>query len=302
MRFEFHLANAAAHNLASARIREQTRMALVCEGLHRLGHDAVIADYSSEFRSSNRWQFFCHLEGRLLDAVQVLPAETLLRSRPGDPTVAFKCSAGWSRDAQILQHCDVALFHEYDVTYEAHRKVLAVPFMVHDCIIEHFINTGLFDAYLADDVGAIREQYRVERDIVAGFLGVGHYGRKDKAAQLPDWCVFEFNDSPKFTPDAYLRWISRCQVGFNMEGETPKSYRFSELTLMGVVNAAPPCATRVTPELTERNSVLMKDWGDSDSVINALSRTNELIAAADECYRGGWSPAGQARQLARMLA
>ena len=90
MRFEFHLLNAAHGNSVAATIREQTRMALLCHGMRRLGHDAVIADYTSEFRASRRWQFFADLEGRLADAVQVLPTTALVNR--DKPVVAIKTS------------------------------------------------------------------------------------------------------------------------------------------------------------------------------------------------------------------
>lgn len=296
-RFEFHLQNAAGANSIPAKIREQTRMALICHGMRRLGYEATIANCSPEFRRSNRWPFFRYLEEKMPAAIQVVPAESH-KGQSARLTVGFKTSAAWKYDHLMLNICDVAAFHEYDPAVAKHKRLLPVPFMVHTDVMEHFIQSGLFEAYMNDDRETIRAHYRCEKDIVAGFFGAGHYGRKDKAAQLPNWCEFRFYDSPPCSPDEYLRWLARCQIGFNMEGETPKSYRFAELTLLGIVNAAPECATKVTPRLDSTNSILMRDWSDADALTEGLNRLDAIRAEADRCYLSGWSPTGQAKLIA----
>lgn len=290
--FEFHLQNAARGNSGIARVREQTRMALVCHGMRRMGYDAVIANCSQEFRQSNRWRFFHQLEGRNVGHVRVVPTEAH-RGESATLTVSFKTSARITYDHASLSICNLGVFHEHDPALAKHHKLLPVPFMVHTDVMDHWIEVGLFEAYMNDDLETIRKHYLCKKDIEAGFFGAGHYGRKEKAAGLPNWCQFRFYDSPPCTPEDYLRWIARCKVGFNMEGETPKSYRFSELTVLGIVNAAPECASKVTPRLDATNSILMRDWNDAESVTKGIECAAEIVSRADKCYREGWSPTGQ---------
>lgn len=299
MRFNFWLQNVAVNNTATAKIREQTRMACIAHGLDMIGCEVRICEVSDEFRQSNRWSYFERFYGRLSDAVNVYPAEESLHGV--HPDIGIKCCIGCAYDAVLLNRCGLLVAHENDEKYCGMKNLLPVPFLCFDKSIEYFIEQGLFSAYLNDDLETIRSHFKVEKTKQVCFAGVGYYGRHEMFANLPDYCELVLKDIPAMSSGEYLKWISGFKAGLSPSGDTPKANRFADLVVLGIATVSPPCPIAITPPLNRVNSILLKDWNDTDGLENGLGNVELIVAEADKDYRIGWSPIGQARQILKAI-
>lgn len=299
MRFNFYLENAATNNDATAKIREQTRMASIAYGLSILGCEVRICSVSSEFKQSNRWNYFKHLYGFIESAKRVHPAEESLHGVR--PDIGIKCSIECKNDDILLSRCGLLVAHENNEKHSKATNLLPVPFLCFDGTIEYFVDQELFSAYLNDDLETIRSHFKVNKTKQACFAGVGHYGRHKIFANLPDYCELILKEIAVMTSGEYLKWASAFKAGLSPSGDTPKANRFSDLVVLGLATIAPPCPIAITPPLNRVNSILLKDWNDIDGLENGLGNVASIVAEANKDYRDGWSPIGQARQIIKAI-
>ncbi len=299
MKFNFYLQNAAVNNDAAAKVREQTRMACIAYGLSTIGNEVRICSASDEFKQSNRWDYFKHLSGCLEDAKRVHPAEDAKHGVR--PDIGIKCSVGCQHDDALLDKCGLLVAHEHNEKRSGAKNLLPVPFLCFDGTIEYFVEQGLFNAYLDDDLDTIRSHFRTEKTKQVCFAGVGHYGRHKIFVGLPDYCELILKDTAIMTSGEYLNWLSSFKAGLSPSGDTPKANRFSDLVVLGLATIAPPCPIAITPLLNRVNSILLKDWNDIDGLESGLGNVESIVAEADKDYRDGWSPTGQARQILKAI-
>ena len=299
MKFNFYLKNAAGNNVVAAQIREQTRMASVAYGLSILNHEVRICNVSSEFQQSNRWDYFKHLYGSLESAKSVHPAEDAMHGVRVD--IGIKCSVECQHDDILLNKCGLLVAHEHNEKYSQAKNLLPVSFLCFDGTIEYFIEQGLFNAYLNDDLETIRSHFSVEKTKQVCFAGVGHYDRQKMFASLPNYCEIILKDEPVMISGEYLKWASSFKAGLSPSGDTPKANRFSDLVVLGLATIAPLCPIAIMPPLNRVNSILLKNWNDIDGLENGLGNVESIVAEADKDYRAGWSPMGQARQILELL-
>lgn len=304
-KFDFYLSNAAANNSPAARIREHTRMACIAYGLKRLGHDVLIVDSWHEFRESNRWRFFADMKGESRrDAITVKPAEYLMTGNH-HCDVAIKCSVKTSNDAALVSRCKVLVAHEYADSVADEERLLPVPFLVHDRVIDWFCESDVLEYYLDDDETLANwvNPFIAKRDFSIAFAGAGHYGRKEIAAKMEQWfpCEFILRDSPIMSGQQYMEWLSGHRFALVPNGDTPKTNRWAEACILGLVIISPEQRTKVVPPQTNENTIMPADWDDVDGIKAGMERWKEIVMNAWESYCEGWSPTGQARQICKWL-
>lgn len=296
MKFTFDMRNAAGGNTASARIREQTRMASLAYGLHLLGHDVRIVSCTEEFRASARFPVFSHLTGDDHGGLRVCPSDD---RAPCD--VLVKCSVGSRFDGAVLDRCRLLVAHEYDVKLEHHPKLLRVPFLLHDSVNEHFVQTGLMRAYLEDDLGVIRSHFAATKVGVLGYSGYCYKHRREVCAGAPEWADIRFYENPRMTAAEHIRWIMGFRAGLAIPGDTPKTYTHSLLAMLGIPIVSPTLRTTNEVPLTDANHIRLEGWGRVLELVES-GEADERARAMDESYKAGWSPLGQARLIAERLA
>ncbi len=199
MKIAFYLKNAAVDNTAGAQLREATRMGIFAWAFHQLGNNVSIYDVSDDFKASDRWAFFRPLF-RCSSGydMHVVPSESLTRRQHSGILVGIKCAVRARHekpypnyvephfDEPAIAIADLVVAHEHHPSHDG--KVLPVPFLVHDRVIEYLLKAELLDAYCRDNVDVIREHFAVEKTGVAGCCGAGHYGRIDCARPMGTWC------------------------------------------------------------------------------------------------------------------
>lgn len=302
MIFNFHITNAAGNNNREARIREQTRMACIARGLTFLGHDVRIVGASEEFRGSERYPHFKDLfSEHKVGALEVFPAETM-RNREHRVDVGIKCSVGIQDDALYLNLCQVLVAHEYDVKLDDDPRLLPVPFMVHDSCMAGFIADGMFNAFIRNDIRAIRERYGHKKAGLLGLRCCGWTKRKEFCADAPEWADIGFYDTPQMKALEHARWISGFRGGLCLRGDTPKSNLASLLALLGVAIVMQPIERRDTPRMDSRNTIQFGSWQQVLAELENDSRLSDIMAQATNDYIEGWSPMGQARLIAERLS
>ena len=318
-RFDFYLTNAAANNNEAAKLREQTRMACIAYGMSRLGHEVSIVGLPQILGMSNRWKYFSHLmNGASKHAISVYPAETILTGNK-DCDVAIKCSVKTDNDSLYIARSKLLVAHEYSDAIAEHDKLLPVPFLVHDRVIDSWCRDtvhvnlltpiDIMQHYLDDDLEEIRSYQRLIAPAglcaCIGFAGVGHYGRDEIVAKLeaalPGMCAFRLHGSPKMFAASYMDWMSSLKAVVCPCGDTPKTNRWAEAVVLGKPIISPLQRTRVVPAQTGDNTIMPADWDDTQAILDGLERCDEIVANADVCYRQGWSPTGQAKQICLSL-
>lgn len=308
LKFEFHLASAAARNTPTAQRREACRMAAVAYGLRLVGQEVAIANKPP--MDEKWWRPFAslpHTVGK--PDVVVVSAEAVVRhlaTRPRNTNVVigFKTSCGIQRDREIFKAFPIVVAHEYDPALDAAPALLPVPFLVHQRVLDVWTEQGMMEHYLRDDLDYFREHYKCLKTGLLGYRGCGTAGCQHRAEfgqTAPNWCDFKLYTSHSMTAEEHVRWLIRFHGGLCLPGETPKVNLHPLLALLGLVIVAPPMPVRDTPPLDESNSIVFQDWNITRVSLEDAATRNFLIAQADDAYRTGWSPLGQAKQLLKRL-
>ena len=313
MKFSFYLKSAAANNTWEAQRRESTRMACIALAMERQGHDVQIADASPQFMDCPNWQFFKHLHGASNGGFTVYPAETLRRGQSG-VDIAFRCSVGTKFDQSYIGQCRLLVAHEYAKEVENEPKLLPVPFMIHNEVIQVLAEDGLFDAFIDNDLDTIRNHFRegsVRHDKLVGFIGGDWPSRKSLCDNHPEWVDVAFYDhvgTRRMEAAEHCRWLMRFSAALAMSGSTPKTNLPSLLAMLGIPIVMEPITVFDTPPFDDTNTILMQldaagrpDWSRVLRVLSNPDAVASRQAKATNDYIGSWSPAGHARLISERL-
>lgn len=303
MDFKVYLNNCALPNSEQAKLREATRMVMLAWCLRELGHRVSVPMRFTPSCVTHSARYF-HEPFKGLSKSE--SGDVRIEADYGPADVVVKTGGETYRDQQVIQNCRVLLAVEYDLGIHGHPRLLPVPFPVNDDVVAHFIEEGTILPFLRNDLHRFRADPPAKQ--VIGFIGNGTYGRQEQIARLRIAAAgryeFEtiFYDSPPFSPAEYMRRCSRWSAGIVIGGVIPKTFRFSELALLGVPMI---CCRKdwqpVEPELSPENCILLNDWDDAASLHHGMKRLNEIRVAADDAYKSGWSIMGQARKLVERL-
>lgn len=307
MRFAFFLADCAGNNSWEAHRRETTRMACIAECLHRDGHAVCIQAVSRQFRDSANWRFFKHLDGQDSKAFSVHPAESIRRGVRGIH-VAFKCSVGTKWDGDYLRESRLVVAHEYDAAFEQEPRLLKVPFLCHNNIIEHLMQAGLFEDYVTNNLQPIREHFRngaTQHDKPIGFYGQNWPCRKAFCENSPEWADIGFYDHsptyPAMESSRHARWLCGFKAALALRGDTPKTNLPSLLAMLGI----PIVMERVTAtDFHPFDSPAIIPFDSWEQVRRDIGDEGLLAAyvdAATAAYVDYWSPAGQAKAIVQKM-
>lgn len=308
MRFVFHLNQCAHNNSDEARVRESTRMALVCMGLRTIGHDAVIGACPRVLMESNRWESFREAyEHGAQGGLTVHPAEAL-RKGVNACDIAFKCSVGTKNDDVYLKRCRLLVAHEYDDALHDHPKLFKTTFGVHHNIYDILIGHDLMEDFMANRLDRIRMLFRdgVEpSDKPVGFFGQKWPHRQELLETAPDWVEWDLYDHtpahPAMPTWEHTRWLCRFRACLALRGDSPKSNLPPLLAMLGLPIVYEPIQRNDSPEFNATNTIPLTSW---DAVKLALTPLNLDSSAynATQDWINGWSPIGQARQIAERFA
>lgn len=298
--FDFYLANAAMNNGAAAKIREATRAACLCYALDKIGFSSCIVGASPAFMESNRWPFFKHLHSaprRGTERVRMMEELNINYKTE----VAIKCSVKPKRDAALRSFCKVLVAHELAPEMNGIPGIVDVPFLIHDDVVEAFIATGLFQAYLDDDIATIRKSFDFTKRLRVGFRGTGWPNRQTFFEGCPDWVDVAFHPmgQPPMQAWDHVKWLASMQASPALAGDTPKTNLPPTLALLGIPIIAPSPEINAVP--LGPDSMIYSDGRNWDEVLSILmdgARMNRIAEAATCVYKSGWSPLGQARLIA----
>ena len=319
MKIDVELKEAAHNGSTKPVVREVTRMAILGECLHRMGHDVRLCHAPHEFDLSGRAHSFTVPFGGLRKNadVRVVASECTAgkTSSFAGAVVRYKTRVNCRRDGLAVRNSDIFMAHEVDEEFAGRHDVLSIPFIVGDGIIEHMIRSSrvrggqflrMFEAYLTDDLRTLRNVYL--SDVVVtdnvGFLGFKEYGRSAVCRAVASRMAhdIELYENKPLGPVAYLQRTGSWAAGLCPEGVTPKCNRFSELAMMGVpIVMMEPERQPLKPMLAADNCVVLGDMHDVQPIRDAIKNRAAVVSRQDECYKTGWSPLGQARQLTRKL-
>lgn len=159
-------------------------------------------------------------------------------------------------------------------------------------VCKMLLDDGMMPAFVADDLDAIRARYGVpEPTRGIGFLGYtenirlegGHPTRRsvfmhhaEKGPPFEFYSTWPGQGPPygKRTvgPGEYLRFMSECRLTMAIIGDRIKCHRHAEATMIGSPLVIADDDLDVLPKHTNENTVLMRDWLDSEAAIAGLDR------------------------------
>jgi len=236
--------------------------------------------------------------------------------------VAFKEAFDCSRDAALCKRVAVLVAYVWSrecFTVQANRrqrprtkvarvvrdKVMSVPWRPFETTTETIHDDGMLDAFLRDDLAAIRAAYGVaskSREI--GFIGCAeHLHNVRKSLCHESYSVlWAGGGRPKLSSADYLAWLSGCKAVLNLPGDTWKCSRFLESVMMGVpvVQKRGTCDDWDWPP-TDETTILVDDWRDVDAIRARLKDSARIVASADMAYRKAWSLRGQLKRILARL-
>lgn len=306
MDFQFDLRNCGHNNSQTAIVREATRLACIAWCLQDLGHTVRIPmnGIPQCVRDSPRFkrQPFCDL-----DKTAGSDGAIRVTSHPSRADVVIKTTVKTHIDRSQITKCAVYVAHEYDPTLADNPRLLPVPFLVSDAVLSWFSCDGM-EQYLRDDLEFFRRTYQRTKDGTIGFFGFDGYSRRanlwwfkqnvDIGERQLD---LDFYEEPPTDGLGYLETIREYELGFLPFGDTPKSNRHAELALLGITIITTKRGVRDTPDLTPSNCIMLDNWGDNNAYQDGIARLAEIRKQADQDYRYGWSPRGQAQLIVDRL-
>lgn len=299
MNFDFFTANAAMNNRDVAKVREATRMCAIARGLCLLGHDVRVVTIPNLMRSSPRWPFFEDLSGpsRGKDAITVRTLEELNARSKAD--FAFKTSVGLKRDLPYQDFYGYLVGHEIHQNMADNPRSVHVPFMIHDDLMEPFIELGIFGAWLEDELDQVRGSFNFEKEGWLGFRGTGWGLRKEFFHGAPPWvdCEFHQMGQPPMSGIDHARWLCHFRAAVALPGDTPKSNLPALLLLLGIPLVSTASEINVPKLIPGESMIEFESW---DYLLDRLHDDEFLSAIAQnagQVYRKGWSPLGQARLI-----
>lgn len=293
-----------------SKIREMVRILMFAHALDSVGHNVVIENCGHMIRHSEFWPFFAHMADREIPGKAVLvKSESIIKDDtfPGveiEGRICFKSKVSTKHDALIMQYADILVAHEYDPDIEFHPRFQPIPFPVHHLCLQVFVKEGLFVDYLIDDLGRIRDRFVSDTKLPqpCGFIGFSSYNRKPTGWSMDhELCAFEFKEGRKYRPTEYLERLGQYRAGVVLQGDTPKTNRFSECVVLGLPVVITADGQALDPRLTKNNAILLDEWTDRDSLIEGLSNMKYIQANADWCYKNGWSPRSSALKAVERL-
>ena len=182
------------------------------------------------------------------------------------------------------------------------QRMLSVPFVPHDLMLERFWRDGLTDAFLDDNLEPIRKKYC--RKVVlgrVGFIGGGWPVRMKIIKTLGNAYIHLTHGDGRLAPLALLEKISECDAVLQLPGDTWKCARHMEAVVLGRPVVQKRGLIDVTPPLTDANTILVDQWNDLDIVHARLPESAAIVAEADKCYKDGWSLRGQILTAIKMV-
>lgn len=200
-------------------------------------------------------------------------------------------------ERRILESAD--LFAAVKHHAEPGNRMLPLMHTVSEGVAQLLELDGLLDAYLTDDLGAIRKQYPPDGYRIAGFVGLNHYERAARLSLLPAWVdakLYNGNDRP-MGPLEYLRWMAGCQVCVDLPGQHPRTYRFAEAAMLGRPVVCVPEGHQPTIPVCGINAIALRDWDDRQTLDELMARHEEIARCADDSYRRSWSLCAQVRSI-----
>jgi len=242
---------------------------------------------------------------------------------PDIPLIVFKEDIDYRKDRGLLGIADLipcCVWRREDFSECRHRPpdepdheevmrpvVLPVPWLPHDRVLLQLEADGLAEAYLTDDLDAIRNRYSGKKRWRLGFLGADvPQTRREALAALQrtgllDFCRTYAPEGWSQPAGEYLRWLSQCMAIPEVPGDQWNCYRFAEAVLMGVPVVRLAGKAEFAPPVTPENCILIDDWADREAIEAGLQRSGPIAAEADRCYRAGWSLKGQFERALRRL-
>jgi len=188
---------------------------------------------------------------------------------------------------------------------EEGQPVMSVPFVSHDVVLEALWEDGMTDAYLRDDLEAIRAKYgSSKKKRLAGFIGGNLPVRSRIGATLepPTYeVVWAGGHHPRLLPTDVLRWISESEACLNLPGDTYSCSRFCDAVLMGVPVIPKKDTLWFTPAVNESNTISVDNWANILKIRAGIEHSQEIVANADKAYREGWSLRGQLVQSLKRI-
>jgi hypothetical protein len=170
--------------------------------------------------------------------------------------------------------------------------------------VAHRTSTQMFDllarkhldyAFLDDNVQAIRDSFKYDLVGLAGFMGRGGYGERNKTGGMPSWVNLTFRANA--SADAYLKYLLSYKACVDLRGAGDKSLRFIEAVIFGRTIIAKRQRSPYYPPLIDKhNAILVDDWGDIDSRID-LPLWQKIADQATKDYLSHWSQLAQFRMI-----
>jgi|GEM_PF-5381543 len=296
---------AGGHTSEKAKRRETARAAMLAWCLRQLGWWVGIRGAFPDVFGDYRWGFYWDLtrnDVRRPDVCIDATSRPTMRRGAADAavSVAFRTTVNVARDREFLKHYDLLVAHEHAPELGREPGLMPVPFPVGEPVLETLEMHGLLYSYLTDDLDQIR--HHVCRNLRAGigFIGCGHYGRREAVAAFPgvlSEVAFCDDRKDRTAGVTYMRKMGGWEAGLHLAGDTPWANRFSELVLLGTAVIMLPNPVRIEPAVDQDNVILMRDWSDVAALEAGLENRPWIVEQADRCYCVGWSPMAQARSL-----
>ena len=309
--------------LHRTRPRDTAKIALFALAAQTLGHEVFVHDPDNALRKMDRRSSMTTLN-------VTLPVEPLPLWQHQEPDVYLATDVGlrerglidraWRADTptivlglrwqtkkneeRMLAHVDLLATVKHTLI---HPRIMDLQHIVSQGVLETLIEDGLLNAYLTDDLSAIRAAYQPEGERrLAGFVGYDGYDRKSRVSRLPPWVECRwFTAKTKgggfMEPREYMRWLAGCKAAVDMPGQHPKTYRFTEAVMLGVpVICVPPIQVCAVP-VTIANSIALRFWADLNRLDRLMGNLDTIQACADYAYTEAWSLRAQVRTMLEWL-
>jgi hypothetical protein len=192
-------------------------------------------------------------------------------------------------DLYMPVNCTPELLRDYGY------KTIPVAHRTSTQVFDLFDRMGLSEAYLNDDIEAIRNAFKHDVIGLAGFMGNGKYGERRHTEGMPNWVNLTFRwNAPA---SKYLEHLLSYRACVDLCGNGDKSLRFVEAVLFGRTVIGKRQRSPYYPPLVDKhNAIIVENWSDIDTRVD-LELWQSVAEQATKDYLNYWSQLAQFKMI-----
>lgn len=199
------------------------------------------------------------------------------------------------RGTAVHTRCDLYMPANHTDSMIGLDHVIPIAHPIDPRMVELFRSTGVYSAYLDDDISKLRSFFMEKETRKLGFMG----SREPKSTRIsisskfPKWVDFKWVRTA--SSRSYLSWMMKRRGCLDLRGFGDKSLRFTEAVLFGKTIVTSTRVSQYLPPLVDGHNCVI--YTDETNLTYDKQRWKVISEAATHDYISNWSIRAQMMKI-----